>query len=44
MQRVPERIAAVTLEEVQSIIADLIHPDQMVIVNAGTISDLAVIE
>lgn len=44
MQRVPERIAAVTLEEVQSIIADLIQPDQMVIVNAGTISDLAVIE
>ena len=35
MQRVPSRIAAVTLEEVQSIIAEVIHPDQMVIVNAG---------
>ncbi|MCU0565021.1 MAG: insulinase family protein [Oculatellaceae cyanobacterium Prado106] len=35
IRQFPQRIAAVTLSEVQSSIQDLIHPDQMVIVTAG---------
>ena len=37
MQKVPERIAAVTYTQVQEIIKDLIHPDQMTIINAGPV-------
>ncbi|MEM9136647.1 MAG: pitrilysin family protein, partial [Cyanobacteria bacterium P01_F01_bin.42] len=40
MQRVPQRIAAVTFSQVSSIISELIHPDRMVIVNAGPVQQL----
>jgi zinc protease len=35
IRQFPERIEAVTLDQVQQVIRDLIHPDNLVIVTAG---------
>jgi zinc protease len=35
IRQYPEKLNAVTAEQVQQVIADLIHPDNLVIVTAG---------